>query len=106
MVFKNDRINLAETSFNLLGDGLAVYTPKKTGVPIIDVQVIIKRDFEINPGALMTGISEKTTMIELLYSQVPDPRSGDKIEINNEVFYVDSEIKNNNIKVGVSVING
>lgn len=101
MDFEAKKKRMAERAFVAFGvDGL--YKSILTGVPV-KVRVILKRNFETNPGATLTGISEKRPAIDLLYRQVPDPRKGDTIIINGEKFTVDKEFDNNHIKVKVLV---
>ncbi|MCU7836530.1 MAG: hypothetical protein KZQ83_14935 [gamma proteobacterium symbiont of Taylorina sp.] len=101
MDFEAQKQRMAETAFRKFGVD-AFYKSRLNPVPK-KVRVILKRNFEKNTGALLTGISEKVTAVDFLYRQVPDPRDGDTVTINGEKFKVSEELDNNHIKVKVQV---
>lgn len=104
MSFEDLKINMANVAFDRFGVD-AFHRSKSTGT-VLKARVILKRNFESNPGALLTGISEKITVIDFKYSDVSDPRPGDTVTILNETFTIDNELENDNLKVRVSVKNG
>jgi len=99
--FEAQKRRMVDIAFRRFGvDGF--YKSKITGATET-VRVIVKHDLESNPDVLLSGISEKITALDFKYSEVPDPRGGDTVTINNEKFTVDEEIGNNRITTRVSV---
>lgn len=101
MSFHEKKQGMAEIAFKKFGCD-AVYKSILNGVPG-KVRVILNRNFDSNPGALFTGISEKRPAVDLLYRQISDPRKGDTITIDGEKFTVEKEYDNDHIKVKVLV---
>ena len=101
MDFEAQKQRMVETAFIKFGTD-ALYKSTLNGVPV-KIRAIIKRGFEKNPGALLTGVSEKVTAVDLLYRQISDPRNGDAITINGEKFKVTEELDNDRIVVKVQV---
>ena len=101
MGFELLKQQMAESAFQILGSD-AFYTSRVTGATL-KARVVIRRGFEINPGALLTGISEKITVCDFLYSQVSDPRGGDTVTVGTDEYTVDNEIENDHITVRVSL---
>ena len=101
MGFELLKQQMAESAFQFLGSE-AFYTSRVHGTTL-KVRVVIRRGFELNPGALLVGVSEKITACDFLYSEVPDPRSGDTVTADGQEYTVDNEVKNDHITVRVSL---
>ena len=66
----------------------AVYTPEG-GTPVL-VRVVTRRADDVSSFGDARLWSE-TTRVDLRMAEVPDPRPGDRIEIDGEVFLVQGE---------------
>ena len=66
----------------------AVYTPEG-GAPVL-VRVVIRRSDEIT-GFGEARIWSETTRIDLRVAEVPEPRPGDRIEIDGDEFLIQGE---------------
>ena len=101
MDFEAQKVSMADSLFQIFGQDVTHTSVINNST--IKTKAIIKRNFESNPGAFLTGISEKITVIDFKYSELCDPRPGDTVSTYNESFIIDNELENDNIRVRVSV---
>ncbi|MEJ1402631.1 MAG: hypothetical protein RPU73_01945 [Candidatus Sedimenticola sp. (ex Thyasira tokunagai)] len=102
MAFADLKKKVATTCFAKLGDP-GIYTSVKTGVPK-RVTVIEVNDIDIFPGGFESSVSESVTQLDLLRSEVTNPRKGDTIKIGAEVLTFDDVLPGNTDPTVVKVV--
>ena len=81
------------TAFNAFSSD-CVYKRVNGGI-VKSLKAIVRHGIETNTEVMITGVSEKETIVDLLCADVDDPRSGDIIVANGHDYKVVREFHKN-----------